>query len=442
MNSNTKFVAAKKYILNILWIFVDKGASLLITFLTTVVVARYLGPSDYGILAYAISLGTLFAVAGHMGLSGLVVRELVKHPERADETLGTCLGLKFIGMLSGFCLLLIYAVITEWQNTIKFSMILIIGSAMLFNCFDVVDYWFQSKIKARYITISRVAGIASASLFKISLCFTGLSLLYFSLGNLIQSIVIAGLFIAIYKLTTGHSVTTWKFNKERARKLFSEGWLIYAGSVFAIVNLKADQIMLEKMSGSSEVGIYAVAAQLSEAIYFIPIAIVATLFPKLISIHQNKQEFTLNLQRLFDLLFALAITIAIAFTFAAPFIISFFFGAAYSESSDILQIHIWACIFIFLRAAFSKWIIIEGALIFSLITQGLGAFANIAANLYLIPKFGGEGAAYATLLSYAASSYISLAIYEKTRPVFFMMTKAYLSPFRYLMLIASGKMNK
>lgn len=442
MKRNAKISAAKKYILNILWIFGDKGASLSITFLTTVVVARYLGPSDYGTLAYAISLGTLFAVAGHMGLSGLVVRELVRHPDRSEETLGTCLSLKFIGMLAGFLLLLIYATITEWEDTTKLAMILIIGSAMLFNCFDVIDYWFQSKVKARYITISRVAGIASASIFKILLCFTGVSLLYFSIGNLIQSAVIAALFITIYKATTAHSITTWKFNKERAKKLLSEGWLIYAGSIFAVVNLKADQIMLEAISGSNDVGIYAVAAQLSEAIYFIPIAIVGTLFPKLISIHQNKKEFEANLQRLFDLLFTIAILIAAIFTFAAPLIISFFFGAAYSESSGILQIHIWACIFIFLRAAFSKWIIIEGALIFSLVTQGLGALANIVSNLYLIPKFGGEGAAYATLFSYAASSYISLALYKKTRPIFFMMTKAYLSPLRYALLIASGKMKK
>jgi O-antigen/teichoic acid export membrane protein len=84
-----------------------------------------------------------------------------------------------------------------------------------------------------------------------------------------------------------------------------------------------------------------------------------------------------------------------------------------------------------MRAAFSKWILIEDALMFSLITQGFGALANVGLNLLLIPQYGGYGAAVATLISYAVASYFSLFFYKKSRPVFWMMSKAMLSPVRY-----------
>ena len=85
-----------------------------------------------------------------------------------------------------------------------------------------------------------------------------------------------------------------------------------------------------------------------------------------------------------------------------------------------------------MRAAFSKWILIENALVFSLVTQGAGAVVNVALNYFMIPKFGVTGAAYATLLSYAFASFFSLALYPKTRPVFFMMVKSFLFVFRYI----------
>src|SRR5690606_8930482 len=174
------------------------------------------------------------------------------------------------------------------------------------------------------------------------------------------------------------------------------------------------------------VGVYAVAAQLSEAWYFLPTAIVASFFPRLIKLHASDTgRFNLRLQQLFDMLFILAIVVAIVVTLVAEPLISLLFGEEYLQSASILIIHVWGGVFIFMRALFSRWIRIEGALMFSLITQGLGALANIGLNLLLIPRYGGEGAALATVLSYAIASWVALLAHAKTRPVFYMMTKSF-----------------
>jgi O-antigen/teichoic acid export membrane protein len=190
--------------------------------------------------------------------------------------------------------------------------------------------------------------------------------------------------------------------------------------------------MLKWFVGAKEVGIYAVAATLSESWYFVPTAIVASLFPKLIDLKETDQKrFNYRLQQIFEILFVIALSVAVLMSFMGAPLIDLFFGQQYLASAPILAIHIWTALFIFMRAAFSKWILIEDALMFSLITQGFGALTNVGLNLLLIPRYGGYGAAVATLISYAMASYFSLFFYKKSRPVFWMMTKAMLSPVRY-----------
>ncbi|MBE0508635.1 MAG: flippase [Marinospirillum sp.] len=433
------YTKVKKYLHNTLWIMGDKITNLGVGFLVTVVVARYLGPEDFGIFSYAISVAALFAAAGHMGLSGLVVREIVKKPDERGVTLGTTLGLKFIGMALGYTLLLVYAIAYEGVTSIEFTVLAIAGAVLLVRPFDIIDFWFQAFVQARYVTYARLTGLAVSSVLKLLFVFLGFSVVYFVAANLIQAIAIAIAFLFVYKIKSSLKVAEWSFSWSKAKELFSQGWVIYLGSIFAVIYLKVDQVMLRWFEGSEAVGIYAVAAQLSEAWYFVPVAIVASFFPKLIKLkEENPEQFNKRLQQLFDLLFILALGVAVVMTFLSEWVITLFFGAYYIDSASVLVIHIWAAIFIFMRAAFSKWILIENALVFSLITQGAGALINVALNYFFIPSFGVQGAAYATLISYAFASFFSLLIYSKTRPVFIMMLKSIFILFRYSIIKVFG----
>jgi len=430
----------KKYLSNTSWIMAEKIINMGLAFVVTIFVARYLGPTQFGILAYAISLSALFAIAGHMGLNGLVVREIVKNPNDLHEIMGTTIVLKSIGYLIGFFALIAFAFFGEEIGSDSFWIMLIVAASLLFKPFDIIDFWFASQVQAKYTAISRTVSLVITSLFKILLVVMAASVVSFAYATLLQSFLGAIMLLYFYNKLKNIPLSTWQNSWSRAKKLFSQGWMIFLGSIFAIIYLKIDQVMLKWLVGSQEVGIYAVAATLSEAWYFIPTAIVASLFPRLIKLREsNEKQFNKRLQQIFDLLFTLAFVVAIAVSLLASPIILLFFGEEYTDSSTILTIHIWAALFIFMRAAFSKWILIENVLMFSLITQGFGALANVGLNFLLIPQYGGEGAAYATLLSYAMASYISLFFYSKSRTVFWMMSKAMLSPLRYPMNYIKGK---
>ena len=139
-----------------------------------------------------------------------------------------------------------------------------------------------------------------------------------------------------------------------------------------------------------------------------------------------------KLQKLYSFLLWLAVGVAILVTVSASPVITLLYGSNYLEAADVLTVHIWSGLFIFMRAALSKWFIIEDLLIFSLVTHSLGAIINILANLLLIPASGMMGAAIATLISYATASYLALFLHPKTLVAARMMTLAVLFPLKYL----------
>jgi O-antigen/teichoic acid export membrane protein len=422
----------RTYLHNSSWILGERLVVLGLGFLGTVLVARYLGPTDFGLLSYALSLATLFAVSGHMGLSGLVVRDLIRHPDVRPETMGTAAILKMTGMGAGFLALVAYGAAFEGIGSGNFYLIVFAGAALLLRPAEVVDFWFQAFLQARYVAYARVSAQLVATALKVTLIASGANLLWFAGVPLLEAFVSAVLLLVLFGRNSPDSARRWRASWERAKALLSQGWVIFLGSIFAVIYLKIDQVMLRWLSELDEVGQYAVAAQFSQAWYFVPTALVASIFPRLIELHRvHEARFYERLQQLFDILFTLGLGVAIVVTLFASWLIELFFGAAYAGSAAILVIHVWSGIFIFMRAAVSRWILIENALYFSLLTQGFGAVANVFLNYLWIPLYGGIGAAYATLLSYSIASFFSLLLYRRTRRVFRLMVKAMAAPIRY-----------
>ncbi|MEA2018495.1 MAG: flippase [Campylobacterota bacterium] len=446
MKSLTKFFLNNKefskYFKNTSWMLVEKVYKLGTILFINILIARYLGPEQFGYLAYVISLVALFAVTTHMGLSALVVKELVSTPAKSGEVLATVFYIKLLGAVLGFSILIAINLLTEELFSLNFLVLLIISLSIFFKPFEVIDFWFIANVQAKYTAIVNTISLMITSLFQVVFVLISMSLVWFSLANFLQSFLVAIIFIYFFYKKIKLSASKLNFSLEKAKYLLSKSWMIMLGGLFAIIYLKIDQIMLKWMIGNESVGVYAIASSLSEVWYFLPTIIVTSLFPKII---EMKNSFSVNyhqrLQQLFDLLFVIAFVLAILVSIFANDVILFLYGQEYALAGQILSIHIWAGVFIFMRALFSKWIIIEDMLMFSLITQGFGALTNIILNFILIPKYGAYGAAFATLFSYAIASYVVLVFYTKTREVFWMMSKAIISPIRYPILLIKAKVN-
>ena len=170
---------------------IEKITNFTFGFFVGLVVMRYLGPARFGELSYAISITGILSFFAVLGLDSIVVRELVKFPEKTYTILGTTFALKLIGSVA----LVISAVVGEYflggdGRSIKF--ILVIGLGYVFDAFRVVDFYFQAQKSLKYPAMARVFGDILFSIFRIYLVYINAEIQFF--------VFLQGAYMAFYGL--------------------------------------------------------------------------------------------------------------------------------------------------------------------------------------------------------------------------------------------------
>ncbi len=139
----------KKYFSNTSWLLFEKIARLVLNFFVTIAVIRYLGPDEFGLYSYAISFYGLFVAFVSLGLESISIRELVKHPEKRDEILGSVFYTQLGGAIIAISLIILALLITS-EELFTSTLILIISISSFFQTFNVIDYYFRPTVKAKY----------------------------------------------------------------------------------------------------------------------------------------------------------------------------------------------------------------------------------------------------------------------------------------------------
>ena len=390
-------------------------------------VARYLGPDRYGLLSYAQSFVGLFTAIAALGLDGIVVRELVKYPEREGELIGTAFFLKLFGAI---LTLMVLFVAIHFTSNDRYTNILIfiIASATIFQSFNVIDMYFQAKVMSKYAVLANMISLFVSSLVKIVLMLNNAPLIDFACVVLFDSVVLACGYLYFYiKNSSIFRIQYLKFNKLTAISLLRDSWLLILSGMVVAVYMRIDQVMIKEMMGNKAVGNYAAAVRLSKAWYFIPMVISSSLFPAIINAKKVSEKlYYERLQKLYDLMVWMAITIALPMTFLSDWVVNLLYGGQYSQAGGVLKIHIWAGVFVFLGVASGKWLLNENLQIFSTINTTIGAIVNISLNYILIKHIWIVGAAWATFISYFIAAYLCLAFWEKTRVNFINLSRTLL----------------
>ncbi len=413
-----------KYFKNTSWLFAEKIFRIITVLFVGIWMARYLGPEKFGLYNYAISFAGIFMAISTLGLDSIVVRELVKAENQANELIGTAFWLKLITAVLALLFLLFAIQFTE-NDSYTNILILIIASATIFQSFNVVDMYFQSQVLSKYMVYANIISLFISSLVKITLIINQAPLIAFAWVILFDSIVLALGFIYFFLKNSTLKIKKFPFRTTITIVLLRDSWPLILSGIAIAIYMKIDQVMINAMLNSKAVGEYAAAVQLSEGWYFIPVVITASLFPAIINAKkQSKQLYDARLQKLYDLMVWAAITIALPVTFLSDWLTNLLYGDQYHQVGGVLSIYIWAGVFVFLGVANGKWLIIENLQKFAMMNTIAGAIINIVLNYVLIPSIGILGAAWATLIAYAFSGYILLVAFKKTRRSFANLSKS------------------
>lgn len=414
--------------LNIIWLLFEKLGVLALSLFTSILVARHLGANDFGSLSYALAIFGMFSPLTYLGLNSIVIRDLIKRPEQHDVLMGSAFALKFLGSL---ILVVLFAFTSSFfiEDKDVINIVIVLSVSSVFESFGVVGFWYLSQSKSKYFALSSILSVFLSSLIKILFVFLDKPLIWFGYATASQVVISSVALLVFYKYHRG-GFLSWRAHYNFSINLILQSWPLALSAVFSLIYLKVDQVMLGQMISSSEVGLYSAAARLSEVWYVLPTALATAVFPTIVKKReQNKKDYLVTLEKLYRSALLMSFIIVIPVFFVAESVIYLLYGEEFEAAGSILAIHIWACPAMFMGAIYSKVLISEGLLKHSLFRDIAGAILNIILNFYLIPLYGGKGAAIATVVAYTFSSYLMSFMFSKTRHSGILMTKAILYPF-------------
>jgi len=420
----------RRYFLNTSWMFGEQVLRLVAGLFVGVYVARYLGPEQFGIYSYAAAFVALFGAIARLGLDSIVVRNLVNTPEERDVYLGTAFWLKLAGALLALGLLAIAVQFTGNDATTNLY-IFIIGSGLIFQAFGVVDFYFQSKVLSKYVGIAKLIQLVLSSLLKLYFIFIQADLFWFVLVSLIDQISLGlSLTFAYWRQKIGSFFR--HFDIGTAKVMLRDCWPLILSGIAITIYIRIDQIMIKEMLGEREVGLYSAAIKLSEVWYFVPVITTSSLFPAIVNAKKISQElYHQRLQKLCTLMVWLAIAVALPMTFLSDSVVSLLYGYHYQAAGNVLAIHIWGAVFVFLGVSSAGFFTIENFAKKSFHRTVLGAVSNVLFNLILIPRYGINGAAMATVLSQFIANFLYDLFDRSVRSLVIIKTRA-LFPIQYV----------
>lgn len=404
--------------------FLEQIARMIAALFVGAWVARYLGPDQFGVFSYAVAFTAIFGTISKLGLDSNVIHRLVLTPEKTDVLLGTAFWLKIPASI--ITILLIGATLpftSSDQQTKTFIVIISVG--MVFQTFEVVDFFFQSVALSKFSSLCKLVQLLISISLKVYLLVNRGTLLGFVIVTLIDQITLAGTYLFIYRHANPHSFFS-HFDKQVARQFIKDSWPLMFGGLVVAIYMRIDQIMINDLLGGRDTGLYSAAVKICEVWYFIPVVLNAALFPAIVNSKKlDLQIYHIRLRRFLGLLVWGSILCAMFTSFFGSDLILLLFGPSYLEALPTLKIHTWAGIFVSLGVGSSGWFINEGLQKIAFYRTAVGAVLNIALNFVLIPNWGIQGAAMATLIAQATVNVFCDLFSSKTRGLFFIKIKSF-----------------
>lgn len=387
-----------KILKNVFWAVTGKVVTLLSTFIVGIFVARYLGPEQYGLMNYVISIVALFTVFATFGTTDIIIRELAKKELPKDIILGSAfvvrIGLAFI------CLIAIGVYLAFSNETTETAiLILIYASSIFFTCFDVIRFYFTSIVENEYVVKSEIFRTLVGALVKVMLLLCHAPLIAFVIALAFDFLLLASGYILAYREKVD-SIKKWKVNKSFVKALLSTSFPLLISCAATIIYQKIDQVMIAKMLDNESVGYFSTAMSFINILTFIPIMVMQTTAPILVGYWKNdKTRYEKESQRIMNFTIWFTLIISIIISLLSDPIIRYTFGKEFMPSVSVLEIISFKIVGISLITVGGQLIIIENIHQWAFIRNILSCVVCITCNYYFIPIWGIIGSAWATIIT-------------------------------------------
>ncbi|MBO5402311.1 MAG: flippase [Clostridia bacterium] len=403
------------------WIIGCKIIQSLLNFVIGLITARYLGPSNYGVISYVASVVAFAMPLMQLGLKHTLVKEFVNSPDKEGTILGTSLAINIISSL--FCIIgsVTFVAVANAGEKETVLVCVLYSLSLLFNATEMTQYWFQSKLLSKYPSIAALAAYVVVAAYKIYLLVTQKSVVWFALSNAIDYFLISIILIVLYqKLGNQRLSVDWRIGKE----ILSRSKYYIIPSLMVIIFQHTDRIMIKLMIDETETGFYSAAITCIGITGFVFTAILDSARPVILEGKEKNQEiYEKRVVQLYSIITCLSLAQSIGMTLLAKPIVLILYGAEYSKTATILAVAVWYNTFGHYGSVRNIWILAEDKQKYLLGINVTGALANVILNFCLVPIWGAVGAAVASVITQFFTNVIIGFIFKPIRRNNYLMLK-------------------
>ena len=406
---------------NATWIIACKIVQSILSFIIGTLTVRYLGPTNYGVITYAVSVVSFLLPIMQLGLKHTLVKEFIINPNNEGEILGTALILNIIS--SFFCMVGAIAFVSIANAGERETIIVcaLYSLVLLFQATEITMYWFQSKLLSKYPSIATLIAYVVVAIYKVYLLVTGKSIVWFAISYVLDYFLISIILMVIYKKLSNQKLS---INWNIGRQMLSRSKYYIIPSLMVIVFQHNDQIMLKLMDSDIETGLFSAAITCSGMTGFVFHAIADSARTVILEAKERTpQLYERKVVQLYSIITAFALAQSICMTILAKPIIYLLYGEAYLDAVPILRLVVWYDTFGYYGAVRNIWILAEEKQKHLTEINVAGALANVALNACLIPALGAIGAAIASIISQFFTNVMIGFIYKPLRRNNYLMLK-------------------
>ena len=399
---------------NASWIVICKIIQSLISFVIGMITARYLGPSNFGVISYVSSVVAFALPIMQLGLNQTLVKEFVGAKDRGGVVLGTALTINILS--SFFCIAgsVAFVAVANPGETETIVVCVLYSFTLLFQATEMTQYWFQSKLLSKYPSIATLVAYTLVAFYKVYLLVTEKGVVWFAVSNVIEYLIVSIILMAVYKKIGREKLSVdWKIGRE----MLSRSKFYILPSLMVMIFQHTDRIMIKLMIGKAETGIYSAALTCIGISGFLFSAVIDSARPVILEAKETDKELYENrVIQLYSIITYMSLAQSVLMTVLSRPLILILYGDEYMGAAGILCVAVWYVTFSYFGSVRNVWILAEGIQKYLFGINIIGAVLNIIINYFLIPILGGVGAAIASFVTQFFTNVVIGFIFPPIRP--------------------------
>lgn len=399
---------------NATWIIGCKLVQSILGFVLNMLTARFLGKSSFGDISYAMAVVSFVVPLMRLGFGNIMVQEIVQNPEREGKAMGTGVFLNLVSAFACIAGVTAFAFVANPGETETVIICALYGIKLIFEATDLMSYWYQAKLMAKYSSVISLIVHFVVLGYKIYLLVTLKSVYWFAVTSALEYLLCS---IGMYTIYHFKKTQKLSISLKLGKELFDKGKHYILSSMMVMIFAETDKIMLKGLIDSSATALYSTATILAGATGFFFAAIIDSFRPWIFEVQKTNEElFKERLKMLYSFIIYISLLQSIVMTIFAKPIVLLTYGEQYAEAVGALQIVVWYTTFSYLGSVRNIWILANNKQKYLWVINLFGAGANVILNVTLIPFLGIYGAAIASLVTQIFTNVIVGYILKPIRP--------------------------